>query len=129
MSEGKESETSQGVSRRAFMKKAAAGAGAVTLGGLLSACGSSSSSTSPSATQNSTATSAWKFGIMSDTQWTSPPGDDGADPNTSAMSIGTQIQQQFINQGVKLVVHVGDLCDDGSTAGEQTRALFCPGAL
>lgn len=127
MSQGKESETSiaQAVSRRAFMKKAAAGAGAVAFGGVLAGCGGSSSSSSPASTQNTTASSsAWKFGIMSDTQWTAPPGDDGADPNTSAMSIGTQIQQQFINQGVKLVVHVGDLCDDGSTAGNKPARCF-----
>ena len=64
----------------------------------------------------------WSFGVMCDTQWT--VSDDGKNPNTCAVDIATQIQQQFITKGVKFVAEVGDLCDDGSTAGEDTRAAY-----
>ena len=28
---------------------------------------------------------SWSFGVMADTQWTNPPGDDGKNPNTVAV--------------------------------------------
>jgi hypothetical protein len=65
---------------------------------------------------------SYSFGVMSDTQWTTA--DDGKNPNSAAVDIATQINQQFINAGVKLVVQVGDLCDNGSIAGEDTRAAY-----
>ncbi len=64
----------------------------------------------------------WSFGVMCDTQWVTA--DDGKNPNSCAVDIATQIQQQFINSGVKFVAEVGDLCDNGSTAGEDTRAAY-----
>jgi hypothetical protein len=87
---------SKAVNRRQFLTRTALGVGAVALTTAIEGCGTSSSS---SATQPITS-NAWKFGVMSDTQWTTPPNDDGYDPNSSAVSIATQLQQQFINNGV-----------------------------
>jgi hypothetical protein len=70
----------------------------------------------------------WKFGVMSDTQWIGA--DDGGNPNTVSIDIIKALNQQFISQGVKFVVQVGDLVDQtGSTADsvaktEDTRAVF-----
>ncbi len=128
---------STGVNRRQFITRTAAGAaGAVALTSVLDACSGSSSSTPQTTTDAQTmASGAWKFAVMSDTQWTGVP-DDGNNPNSSAVHIASQIQQQLISQGVKFVVHVGDLCDNDSlsagsspansnaVAGETTRALY-----
>ena len=64
----------------------------------------------------------WSFGVISDTQWTIA--DDGKNPNTCAADIIKQVDQQFIAQGVKLVVHVGDMMDSGSQINDYTRALY-----
>ena len=66
----------------------------------------------------------WSFGVMADTQWTTA--DDGKNPNSAAVDIATQINQQFINMANRpaFVVQVGDLCDNGSIAGEDTRAAY-----
>ncbi|MGB5157547.1 metallophosphoesterase family protein [Desulfobacterium sp. N47] len=64
----------------------------------------------------------WKFGVISDTQWTKA--DDGKNPNTCAADIIKQVDQQFIASGVKLVVHVGDMVDSGSQINDYTRALY-----
>ena len=64
----------------------------------------------------------WKFGVISDTQWTIA--DDGKNPNTCAADIIKQVDQQFIAEGVKLVVHVGDMVDTGSQLNDYTRALY-----
>lgn len=70
----------------------------------------------------------WKFGVMADTQWISQTSgvvtDDSRAPNSAPVDIIRALNQQFINNGVKFVVQVGDLCDNGSNAGEDTRALF-----
>jgi hypothetical protein len=66
--------------------------------------------------------SSWKFGVISDTQWTIP--DDGKNPNTCAADIIKQVNAQFIAKGVKLVVAVGDMVDQGSPANDYTRALY-----
>ena len=129
---------SNSVNRRQFLTRTAAGAaGAIALTSVLDACGGSSSSAASSATAaQNLGSAAWKFGVMSDTQWTNGPGTvwttpagvDNSDPNTSAVSITRQTQQQFINAGVKFVVHVGDLADNTSASvanlGEDTRALY-----
>jgi hypothetical protein len=101
--------------RRQFLSRSAIGAGALALAGKgeSQSGGRSSSAVSPS---------AWKFGVMNDTQWTVP--DDGYDPATCAVGVIKQIQRQFIAQDVKFVIHVGDLCDNGSLAGEDVRALY-----
>jgi hypothetical protein len=63
---------------------------------------------------------------MADTQWTET--DDGQNPNTVAVGIIRQVDQAFIEAGVKLVVAVGDLSDGGCTTtpcpAMQTRAAF-----
>jgi hypothetical protein len=63
---------------------------------------------------------AWKFGVMSDTQWTYTA--DAANPNSVAVSIINQLNPQFVDAGVKFVVQVGDLTDNGSTAAITTTA-------
>ncbi len=71
---------------------------------------------------------SWKFGVVSDTQWIGT--DDGRNPNTVAVDIIKQLNQQFIQKGVRFVIQVGDLVDStGSTAAsvkttEDTRAAF-----
>jgi hypothetical protein len=64
----------------------------------------------------------WSFGLISDTQWTIA--DDGYNPNTTAANIIKQVDKQFINAGVKLVVAVGDTVDKGSKVNIDTRALY-----
>jgi hypothetical protein len=64
----------------------------------------------------------WSFGVISDTQWTIA--DDGKNPNTCAADIIRQIDQQFIDKGVELVVHVGDMVNSGSQDNDYTRALY-----
>ena len=51
----------------------------------------------------------WKFGIMSDTQWKANL--DGENPETVAVGIIKQLNQEFINHEVKFVIQVGDLAD------------------
>ncbi len=81
----------------------------------------SASSTSESA-GSATASASWSFGIEADTQWSAP--DDGQNPDTVSVGIIRQIDHQFVRKGVKFVVEVGDLCDNGTPAGEKTRAVF-----
>jgi Calcineurin-like phosphoesterase len=63
----------------------------------------------------------WKFGVMGDTQWTTTD-PAGTNPDTVPLSIIDQVNQQFINAGVKFVIEVGDLTDDGNNVSEVTRA-------
>jgi hypothetical protein len=65
---------------------------------------------------------AWKFGILSDSQWTEP--DDGYNPNTVAANIIKQVDRQFIEAGVKLVIGMGDMVDLASQENDYTRALY-----
>jgi DNA repair exonuclease SbcCD nuclease subunit len=65
----------------------------------------------------------WKFGVLSDTQWTGSP-DDGQSPGTTPAGIIQQCDQAFIAQGVKFVIAVGDTVDTGSQKNMDTRALF-----
>jgi hypothetical protein len=62
----------------------------------------------------------WSFGVMADTQWTTA--NDGKNPNSVAVDIINQINQEFINKNVKFVVQVGDLTDKGTNAALGTRA-------
>ena len=67
----------------------------------------------------------WSFGVMPDTQWT--VADDGYNPNTIAANIIKQVDKQFVNAGVKFVVAVGDMADQGNTgtmANIDVRALY-----
>ena len=65
---------------------------------------------------------AWKFGLISDTQWT--VADDGKNPNTCAAGIIKQVNQQLIRAGVKVVISVGDTIDVNSKKNIDTRALY-----
>jgi len=68
----------------------------------------------------------WKFGVMADTQWTCPT--DPAinpfykDPNHVAVSIINQLNQEFIGHGVKFVIQVGDLTENGADADIAVRS-------
>jgi len=64
---------------------------------------------------------AWKFGVMSDTQWPNSP--DGKNPNV-AVNVVRHLNQEFVNKGVKFVIQVGDLTDGGTNAQLDTRATF-----
>ena len=64
----------------------------------------------------------WRFGVISDTQWTVP--DDGQSPNSIPAGILKQIHQAFIAQGVRFVVDVGDCVDVSSTRNLDARALY-----
>ena len=44
--------------------------------------------------------------------------------DTLAVSVIEQINQEFIRRGVTFVIQVGDLVNDGSVAGYDTRANF-----
>ena len=65
----------------------------------------------------------WKFGVISDTQWTGSP-DDGKSPGTTPAGIIQQCDQAFIAQGVKFVIAVGDTVDTGSQTNMDIRALY-----
>jgi hypothetical protein len=65
----------------------------------------------------------WSFGVMSDTQWTAPADPLNQNLNGVAVSIIKQINQQFINHGVRFVIQVGDLTENGNDFDIQTRAL------
>jgi hypothetical protein len=67
------------------------------------------------------ASTAWKFGMMSDTQWTTAD-PAGQNPTTVSVSIIDQLNPQFIAAGVKFVMQVGDLADTGNDADETVRA-------
>ncbi|MEI6077926.1 MAG: HYR domain-containing protein, partial [Verrucomicrobiota bacterium] len=71
---------------------------------------------------NAAAPGPWSFGIISDTQWTVT--DDGKNPNSCAADIISQVNQELINKGAKFAIAIGDLCDNGSTAGEDARAAY-----
>lgn len=60
---------------------------------------------------------------MADTQWTNST-DDGYNPNSVTVGIIEQLNDQFIGKGVKFVVQVGDLTDNGSNVGLDTTAAF-----
>ncbi|MGA3007472.1 MAG: metallophosphoesterase, partial [Opitutaceae bacterium] len=73
-------------------------------------------------TAASASADAWKFGVLSDTQWTSA--DDGKSPESVPASMIQQIDQAFIAQGVKVVIAVGDTVDTSTPMTQNTRALY-----
>lgn len=107
--------------RRDFLKFGSAGIAGVTFGGLtrfpILKIGDVFAQT----------VTPWSFGVMGDTQWTTTNYADpaGTNPNSVAASIIDQVNQQFINRGVKFVIQVGDLTDEGIDAGIATRAAHC----
>ena len=64
----------------------------------------------------------WSFGVLSDTQWPNSP--DNKNPNSVAVNVINYVNQEFINYGVKFVVAVGDVTDNGSILALDTRATF-----
>jgi hypothetical protein len=74
-------------------------------------------------TAASASAAPWKFGIISDTQWTT---NDPANqnPNTVPASIIKQVNQQLINKGVQFVIAMGDQVDEGSQTNNYTRTLY-----
>jgi hypothetical protein len=64
----------------------------------------------------------WKFGVMSDTQWTCKDDPAGTNPYAVAKSIIDQINPQFIKAGVKFVIQVGDLTENGNDLDIAERA-------
>lgn len=117
--------------RRAFLKSGSLGLGGFILGGAgLSAVMEQAIAASLESGQ------PWKFGVMADTQWSNK--NDAGNPATCAVNIIQALNQQFIAQGVKFVVQVGDLCNDetwtvtsaagysdpfGNTAGKSVRTM------
>ncbi len=113
--------------RRDFLKYGSTGVAGLALGGLtrtpLFKIGNAFASSK----------TAWKFGVMGDTQWTQHPSNSstetiaqdpsGLNPNSVSVSIINQIDPMFVSLGVKFVIQVGDLTDCGTTAAIQTRAL------
>ena len=65
---------------------------------------------------------AWKFGVMDDTQWTCNADPASQNANAVSVSIINQINPQFISAGVKFVIQVGDLTENGNDADEAVRA-------
>ena len=78
----------------------------------------------PEAEATPPADTSWSFAVMGDTQWTIS--DDPAVLNDSRVSGSfiEQMNQQFINMGVKFVIQVGDLTDTGTTEGIEARAAY-----
>jgi hypothetical protein len=68
------------------------------------------------------ARAAWKFGVISDTQWT--VADDGANPNSVAVDIINQVNEEMIRHQVKFVIAVGDITDKGNAIALDTRATY-----
>ncbi|HUL78989.1 MAG TPA: metallophosphoesterase family protein, partial [Vicinamibacteria bacterium] len=64
----------------------------------------------------------WKFGVMSDTQWTISDDPAAKNPHAVAKSIIDQINAQFIRAGVRFVIQVGDLTENGYDADIAERA-------
>ena len=79
------------------------------------------------ASASASAAESFKFGVMSDTQWSR---DDGRNPGSCSVEIVKAINRQFVKHGVKFVIQVGDLVDKtGSTAesvaaSEDMRAVY-----
>ena len=82
-------------------------------------CCIQSSKAAPAVQASST---AWSFGVMGDTQWTLATDPAGNNSNGVPLSIINQINQQFINIGVKFVIQVGDLTENGNDADVAMRA-------
>ena len=64
----------------------------------------------------------WSFGIIADSQWTVT--DDGYNPNTVAANAIRQVDEQFIEAGVDLVIALGDLANASGKVSIDTRALY-----
>ncbi|MDR0498485.1 MAG: metallophosphoesterase [Holophagales bacterium] len=65
----------------------------------------------------------WRFGVMGDTQWTVST-DTARNPNTVAVEIIKQVNEQFISKGVEFVIQVGDITDTANNTSLQTTAKY-----
>lgn len=63
----------------------------------------------------------WSFGVMGDTQWT-VDGNSEDNPDHVSAAIAGALNQQFIAEGVKFVIQVGDLSDQAGNDAMYTRA-------
>lgn len=110
-----EKENGSKLGRRQFLKISATAMSALAVGMTVGGCGSDSDSNdgsqAPAAPKAALPTAtAWKFGIISDTQWTKD--DDGKNPASTAVDIINSLNDEFVKHDVKFVVAVGDLTDD-----------------
>jgi len=65
--------------------------------------------------------SAWKFGLIADTQWST---DDGKNPNSVAVDVINQVNKELISKGVVFAIAVGDVTDNGSVLALDTRVTY-----
>jgi hypothetical protein len=68
---------------------------------------------------------AWKFGVLADTQWRTGL-NAGGEPASCAVTIIDALNQQFIQHDVKFVIQVGDLIDKETADGTPTGARSLP---
>jgi hypothetical protein len=62
-------------------------------------------------------TTAWKFGVLADTQWVQRTGTDPGEYLSCAVTIIDALNEEFIRHGCKFVIQVGDLVDKESVDG------------
>ncbi|GFE62267.1 metallophosphoesterase [Geobacter sp. AOG2] len=111
--------TVAGIGRREFIKRTAAGAGAMAVGMVMGGCGTSSSASTTSTVAAAVPSkTAWKFAVMNDSQWTQV--DDGYNPNGTPVDIINKLNREFIDKGVKFVVQTGDLTEKASSTTTTT---------
>ena len=65
-------------------------------------------------------TGAWKFGVMSDTQWKQDYPNNGENPASCAVSIINALNREFVHHDCRFVIQVGDLADKESVNGVRT---------
>ena len=93
------------LSRRQFLKMGGTGLAGLTLAGFTNPF------FAPKRVFANSSGTAWKFGVMADTQWESPASIYG-EPASCATTIIDALNEQFIQHGCKFVVQVGDFVDD-----------------
>lgn len=117
----------KGIDRREFMKRTAAGVGAVAATMVVGGCSSSDSVAGPVAAKvGANSKTAWKFAVVGDTQWVAA-NDDGKNPDATPVDIINQLNQQFVAQGVNFVVQVGDMTENASKATTTTATKVVNG--
>jgi hypothetical protein len=114
------------VDRRDFLKYGSVGAAGIALGGStgLGALAPATAFADTKARNTKGTKTAWKFGVMADTQWQKNV--DGLNPSTCAVGIINLLNARFVHHGVKFVVQVGDLIDsetDAINGNASTRTL------
>lgn len=104
------------VNRRDFLKLSGASLAGLTLSGL------NIPIFAPKRAFAKSSESAWKFGVMADTQWKTGiyNGIPVIDPASCATTIIDALNGQFIQHGCKFVIQVGDLVDKEVVDGVRT---------